>query len=214
MSKIKKIYGIATNDADYPITKNEQIGDKYKRTWTCPYYRKWHNMLSRCYCEKYLKNYPSYESKIVCEEWLTFSNFKSWMEQQDWEGKHLDKDLLIESNILYSPDTCLFISEELNYFLVKPLKRGLDLPLGVVRYHRENLNGNTYVTYMADHGKTIYLGYYKDPITAHNSWKIEKLNRLLVLISKEKNLDILIGLNRIKVKLEHSIKNNTQIKNL
>lgn len=45
----------------------------------------------------------------VCEEWLTFSNFKRWMEQQDYEGKALDKDLLVSQNKTYSSETCVFV---------------------------------------------------------------------------------------------------------
>jgi len=52
-------------------------------------------MLTRCYYQKRLDIRPSYEECIVCEEWLTFSNFKKWTEQQDWEDKQLDKDFFV-----------------------------------------------------------------------------------------------------------------------
>lgn len=41
---------------------------------------------------------------MLPEEWLLFSNFKSWMEQQ--EEKVLDKDLLHTHNKIYT--NCLF----------------------------------------------------------------------------------------------------------
>lgn len=62
--------------------------------------------------------YNCYEHTNVCEEWLIFSNFNRWMETKDWEGKHLDKDLLGDGT-LYSPETCCFIDPVLNSFLAE-----------------------------------------------------------------------------------------------
>ena len=76
-------------------------------------------MLQRCYSESHLVRQPTYKGCSVCEEWLTFSNFKSWMEQQDWEGKQLDKDLLVYKNKIYSPETCVFVSSVINSFFVE-----------------------------------------------------------------------------------------------
>lgn len=30
----------------------------------------------------------------MADEWNTFSNFKNWMEKQNWEDKQLDKDII------------------------------------------------------------------------------------------------------------------------
>ena len=91
------VCGVGINDADYLIVKKEQyIGPdgsiKIKKT-TCPFYRAWADMLSRCYREKYHKVFPSYKDCSVCEEWNSFTNFKKWMEQQDYKDNVLDKDL-------------------------------------------------------------------------------------------------------------------------
>lgn len=80
----------------------------------CHFYMRWMSMLKRCYDEGSLSRDPSYAGVTVCDEWLTFSNFKSWMEKQDWEGKCLDKGL--KGGREYSPSTCLFISGDLNRY--------------------------------------------------------------------------------------------------
>ena len=106
------VYGVGINDADYVVQKFETIGyvsgkKKQKRVWRCPYYRVWTHMLERCYDVKRQERQPTYKDCSVSTEWLTFSVFKSWMEKQDFEGKQLDKDLLIEGNKIYSAETCV-----------------------------------------------------------------------------------------------------------
>lgn len=121
MKPKKLVYGVGDNDADYVIKKNETISyeggkQKQKQVWVCPYYRAWSDMLKRCYSIKYQENYPTYKGCSVSDEWLTFSNFKTWMEMQDWEGMQLDKDLLFVGNKVYSPDTCVFVTGMVNSF--------------------------------------------------------------------------------------------------
>lgn len=115
------VYGVGINDADYVVKKNETIGykngkRKIKRVWTCLYYQAWGNMLKRCYSAKSQESRPTYKGCSVSEEWLTFSNFKVWMQEQDFEGNQLDKDLLFKGNKVYSADTCVFVTPMVNSF--------------------------------------------------------------------------------------------------
>lgn len=117
------VCGVGINDADYAVTKLEEIGyeggkRKQKKIWACPYYRAWSSMLERCYSSSYQKRYPTYIGCTVSEEWLTFSNFRAWMKVQDFEGKQLDKDLLFEGNKVYSAKTCVFVTRAVNMFTV------------------------------------------------------------------------------------------------
>ena len=117
----KLVYGVGINDADYVVERKETIGyvngkQKQKLVWYCPYYRVWSHMLERCYSPKYQEKYPTYKGCSVSEEWLTFSNFKRWMECQDFEGMQLDKDLLFNDNKVYSKETCVFVSSMVNSF--------------------------------------------------------------------------------------------------
>lgn len=108
----KPIFGIGINDANYQV--QPLIDNKRK---ICPYYKTWKKMLERCYSDKYHIAQPTYKECFVCKEWLTFSNFKSWMINQDWLGKQLDKDLLVKGNKEYSPDTCVFVTSQVNSLL-------------------------------------------------------------------------------------------------
>lgn len=108
----KPIFGIGINDANYQV--QPMIGNKRE---ICPYYKTWKKMLERCYSAKYHVIQPTYKDCFVCTEWLTFSNFRAWMEIQDWKGKQLDKDLLIKGNKIYSADTCVFVTQRVNSLL-------------------------------------------------------------------------------------------------
>lgn len=102
------IFGVGVNDADYATQQKVS-----KVVSVCPYYRKWSNMLERCYSKAYQSKQPTYIGCCVCAEWLTFSNFKSWMEAQDWQGKEIDKDI-VGNGKLYSPENCVFVEKRVN----------------------------------------------------------------------------------------------------
>lgn len=80
--KPKLVYGVGINDADYPTTQREKVNGEWKITWRCLYYDRWVSMLTRCYSSKCHEKQPTYKGCSVCDEWLTFSNFRKWMEQQ------------------------------------------------------------------------------------------------------------------------------------
>lgn len=78
----------------------------------------WENMKQRCYSEKYHKKYPTYKGCYVCDDWLNYDNFKKWFEEnynpETMKDFVLDKDILVEGNKTYSPDTCCFVPQEIN----------------------------------------------------------------------------------------------------
>lgn len=157
----KPIYGVGINDADY--VTNPVINGKRRM---CHFYRKWLSMLNRCYNEKYLTEKPTYKDCFVCDEWLIFSNFKAWMIKQDWEGKELDKDLLVLGNKVYSPETCLFVSRDLNVLLTdRGASRGV-LPIGVSFCKYSGKFRSRFRRY----GKIEHLGYYNTPEQAHQTY--------------------------------------------
>ena len=163
----KLIYGFAKNDSKEPCSKNI-LGKKI----TDPRYRTWINLLQRAFCEKYKAKFPTYENCTVCDEWLIYSNFKRWMDLQDWQGKQLDKDILLAGNKHYCPELCVFVSKELNYFLTaNDAKRG-DWPLGV-NWHKDS---GSFVAQCSDPftKKRGYIGLFSCPEQAHLAWKKRK----------------------------------------
>lgn len=160
------VEGWGINDADY-VVQPKIDGKKV----ACRFYLTWKNMLRRCYNEKYRHQQPTYLNCYVDEEWRYFSNFKNWMKQQNWEGKHLDKDLLYEGNKVYSPDTCVFVHRTVNSFVIDSGAARGDCPIGV------NLRKtNKYVSRCNNPltGKREHLGEFTCPIEAHLAWKRRK----------------------------------------
>ncbi len=92
-------------------------------------YNLWDSMLERCYCEKRRYRARSYFDCEVCEEWHNFQCFTEWFHDNYYECDyrlHVDKDILVPGNRIYSPDNCLLIPQKLNVlFINKPNNRGL-----------------------------------------------------------------------------------------
>lgn len=121
-TRSKLVLGIGRND--YP----EQV---YRNGVRLRAYTDWCNMLRRCYSPKYLKRFPTYADCTVCDEWLSFSAFKSWHDANYQEGFVLDKDILVQGNKTYGPDACRFVPPYLNIILITGAARRGRLPLGV-----------------------------------------------------------------------------------
>jgi hypothetical protein len=178
MKHKKLVCGVAVNDADYVTQKHETIEyvdgrQKQKAVWLCPFYRAWKAMIDRCYSAKWQERNPTYRDCTVSKEWLTFSNFKSWMEKQDFEGNHLDKDLLVEGNKVYCPDTCVFIAPLVNTFIIDSGAARGEWMIGTC-WHKQ---AEKFMAYCRNPftKKKEHLGYFKTEQEAHNAWAKRKL---------------------------------------
>ena len=127
----------------------------------------------RCYSVKFQERDPTYKGCSVSEEWKRFSNFRAWMAEQDWEGKQLDKDLLIEGNKVYSEDTCVFVTSGVNSFTIdRGASRGEWL-IGV-SWHKATSKfmsrcSNPFTK------KREHLGLFTSELEAHREWLKRKL---------------------------------------
>lgn len=210
------VCGVGVNDADYKVTEGHRVNGKVVQTWVCPYYKRWFGMINRCYSTKSLKHRPTYVGCSVCDEWLTFSNFKKWMEQQEWEGRSLDKDFLAEGNKVYSPDTCLFVPLELNNFTVTSATNRGKFPLGVtyrVKGSRTIEHVRPYLSKIKNRtGSSLSLGGYATPEEAHQRYLTEKLKQCENYLKEFKDEPLITkGLTRIKDKILFHIENNLEL---
>ncbi|MGB8882656.1 MAG: hypothetical protein WCC44_02195 [Azonexus sp.] len=170
MTKPKKklVFGIGRNDADYVVCPRGPDGKRAK----CPYYRTWSHMLERCYSPARHAHNPTYIGCSVVPGWHSFMAFKSWMETQDWQGKHLDKDILVPGNRTYGPDTCLFVTPAINTLLLDSAAQRGALLLGVCLDH------GRYRANCRIDGHQLYFGMFNTPAEAHRAWQIAKLAAL------------------------------------
>lgn len=132
-------------------------------------YLKWHDMLNRCYNAKFHERQPQYKGCTVCEEWLNYSNFKIWYEQNKIAGMalDLDKDILFKGNKVYSPETCCFVPHAINtLFLSKKADRG-DYPIGV-SYEKDKKKFRAAMSFM---GEQIKLGTFDTAEAAFTRYK-------------------------------------------
>ena len=128
-------------------------------------YHIWREMLSRCYDPKSQQRYPSYIGCSVCEEWLYFSNFKQWFDENYIEGYSLDKDILVKGNKVYSPQTCCFVPRKINSLLVKREAERGDYAIGVVK------KGNCYIARLSRGGRQEHIGCFKTEYEAFIAYK-------------------------------------------
>lgn len=71
-------------------------------------------MLERCYSQTYQEKFPAYKGCSVVEDWHNFQIFAKWFDENYVEGYHIDKDIKIDGNRVYGPDTCMFVSPKQN----------------------------------------------------------------------------------------------------
>lgn len=170
--KTKLVLGVGRNDADYQVYMYVTAGGVKTVVWRCPFYRAWKDMMARCYSAKRQASYPSYAGCSVDQEWHSFSSFRSWMMTQEWEGNQLDKDLLFPGNRIYSPDACVFVSRQLNSFVIDHRAARGEWPIGVCLRKRGasfQASCNNPFTGGRDH-----VGYFDCPSAAHEAWRKRK----------------------------------------
>ena len=159
------VYGVGMLGTKYPSKAN---GVKTKE------YMLWQSMLQRCYSDSYKKKYSTYEGCEVSENFKSFEYFYEWCHKQigfDNEGWHLDKDLLVKGNKVYSEDSCVFIPVEINLVLTKrTASRGKHL-IGV---HWCKTNKAFKAQVSKSKGKREHLGYFKTEIEAFKAYKVAK----------------------------------------
>lgn len=106
----KKTYGVGYNSAirtGYKSGENGKIAKSYDG---------WKRMLQRCFDVEYKEDHPTYIGVTCIEGWKDYQIFAKWWYSQinHDKGFELDKDLLVEGNKIYSPETCCLLPTEIN----------------------------------------------------------------------------------------------------
>jgi len=144
----------------------------YEKSKLTKCYTIWHSMILRCFSKKYNKKHSSYQKVSVEVEWYNFQNFAEWYYENynpeimdDW---HLDKDILIKGNKIYSPETCCFVPQEINKLFVKMYGLKRTLPVGV------SVDKNKFVARLSKYRVEHILGYFNTPEEAFQVYKTAK----------------------------------------
>ena len=165
------IYGVGIKGTEPTVDENGELLSSY----TC-----WKSMLCRCYSTKYQEKYPSYIGCRVCDEWLYYPNFKNWYDNNYYEinnkTAHLDKDILIKSNKVYSPENCIFVPNFINTLFTKSQKARGAFPVGVY-YNKASKKYVAQLSIFKDGKKTKKgLGCFDTPEEAFKAYKLAKEN--------------------------------------
>ena len=163
------VYGVGILGTKYPSKVNGVITKEYGL---------WVRMLERCYSDNSKKKRPTYEGCEVSDKFKSYEYFYEWCNKQIGFGVggsgnpfHLDKDLLLKGNKVYSEDSCVFIPAEINSLLIKREALRGEYLIGV-SWNKRNK------AFMAQVGKgkgrSENLGYFKNEIEAFNAYKQAK----------------------------------------
>lgn len=149
-------------------------------------YKTWMSMFSRCYDEKVHERQPNYKDVDVCAEWYNFQNFAQWMEgkynPETMQGWHLDKDILVKGNKLYSPETCDFVPKVVNSLLILKKRSRGNCPIGLSK------KGNKYEVRVSNAFSKGYKGSYDSIEEAFKIYKVEKEKHIKEVADKWKDL--------------------------
>lgn len=137
-------------------------------------YQTWKGVLERCYCPKLKSVRPTYVGVTCNPQWHNFQEFAEWCQWQKGfglKGWELDKDLISmqTGSRQYSPETCVFVPQELNAFLTKFSTKCTELPLGVTRDKTGKDKFRAYLTY---HGKDY--SFRANTVEECYNWYLEK----------------------------------------
>ncbi len=162
---LSSVYGVGVLGTKYPSRVNGVLTKEYIL---------WCNMLERCYNDTFKKKNPTYQYCQVSDNFKYHEYFYEWCHNQIGfgnEGWHLDKDLLIKGNKVYSESTCVFLPSEINSLLVKSDKiRGEHL-IGVHWHKRDK----AFIAQVRNNkGGSEHLGYFTTELEAFNAYKVAK----------------------------------------
>lgn len=153
----------------------------YSKTTHPKIYQTWQNMLARCYNDKYQEKFLTYIGCSVIDYWHNFQVFAKWYENNYVEDWQLDKDILIKGNKIYSPETCVFVPQEVNKLFVKSNAIRGEYPIGVYKV------GDKFIARLNINGKHTHIGTFNTPQEAFKAFKTAKENQIKCVANEWKD---------------------------
>ena len=183
MKKGTLIYGVGINDADYVVSWIVD-GKRVK----CKYYQTWRDMFKRSYSSKYHEKHPTYKGCSVDKEWHHFMDFRKWMVDKNWKDKHLDKDILVPGNKIYSSKTCVFVDPKINSLLTDSAAKRGECLQGV------DIKRGKFRAQMKIKGKKTHIGLYETQEQVSKAYRKAKKEYLIEISNLQEDEFIRNGL--------------------
>ena len=162
---VPSVCGVGISGAKYPTGEGGVNTKEYVL---------WIHMLQRCYSDGFKNKHPTYEGCEVSENFKSYEYFYEWCNKQigfSNKGWHLDKDLLVKGNKVYSEYTCVFIPREINSLLTKRDNNRGEYLIGV---SWKKANKTFVATVSKGKGKREHLGLFNTELEAFNAYKTAK----------------------------------------
>lgn len=153
-------------------------------------YVRWQRMLERCFSPSYKEKFPSYNTVTVCDDFLYYSKFESWMKEQDNFFEYinggrawaLDKDLFCKEGKIYSQATCCLLPSEINGSLICYRDNGDGTPSGISFQN----SSKKFIVSLSVNGKNKNLGRFTCQTKAFEVYCIAKDEKIRNLAEKWK----------------------------
>lgn len=125
------------------------------------------SMKTRCNSDN-----SAYSEIKIDKRFEDFQAFAEWCHKQVGFGLtdyHLDKDILVDGNKIYTPELCVFVPYQINNLIIRKQKRKTNLPCGV------RFTNKKYKAEISIDSHEISLGYYLTVDEALNVYVSAKL---------------------------------------
>ena len=143
----------------------------------------WKNMLKRCYSKRESAKAKAYLECEVSDVFKNYSLFKLWFDKNYVEGWELDKDILSNSDKVYSSNNCCFIPKEVNLAVGKRTQYRGDYLIGVsYKPSRKQYRARCNM-----YGVNKHLGWFATEIEAFNAYKQAKEDYIKEVANKWKD---------------------------
>ena len=161
---LKTVFGVGYIGVGKYKSKVNKVSEKS--------YVVWRNMLKRCYDDNCEQTQIIYKGCSVDEHWHNFQNFAEWFylnyNPEYMDGWHLNKDILVKKNKVYSPKTCAFVPNDVNVIFTKRHNKRGNSPIGVRKKE------NKFLCQISIYGKRIHLGTFDTEKEAFQAYKVAK----------------------------------------